>query len=78
MLSLRGPEFEERDGKLPPIRQEEDHLFQRYSKLIVMHQMNIKVLSIRQDYRDRDEYMRAESRMSVTSPERYVWPLHKS
>ena len=29
MLSLRGPEFESGDGRLPPIRQEDDPLFQR-------------------------------------------------
>ena len=57
MLSLRGPEFDDlrsdRDGKLPPIRQDDDHLFQR------------------QEYRDRDhDYMRSESRLSITSPER--------
>ena len=51
MLSLRGPEFDDR--KLPPIRQEEDSLFQR------------------PDYRD-NEYMRADSRLSITSPERCV------
>ena len=55
MLSLRGPEFDDRfaekDGKLPPIRQDEDSLFQR------------------PEYRDT-EYMRSESRASITSPER--------
>ena len=57
MLSLRGPEFDDRlaekDGKLPPIRGEEDSLFQR------------------PEYRD-NEFMRSESRLSITSPERSV------
>ena len=55
MLSLRGPEFDDRfadkDGKLPPIRQEEDSLFQR------------------PDFRD-SEFMRSESRLSIQTPER--------
>ena len=29
MLSLRGPEFESGDGRLPPIRHDDDPLFQR-------------------------------------------------
>ena len=56
MLSLRGPEFEERpserEGRLPPIRQDEaDFLFQR------------------QELRAEQDYMRSDSRMSITSPE---------
>ena len=56
MLSLRGPEFEERterEGRLPPIRPEEaDLLFHRQGDL-------------RGDLGD----IRADSRMSINSPE---------
>ena len=56
MLSLRGPEFEDRtdrEGKLPPIRPEEaDLLFHRQGDL-------------RGDLGD----LRADSRMSINSPE---------
>ena len=56
MLSLRGPEFEERgerEGRLPPIRPEEaDLLFHR------------------QDLRgDQGDFNRTDSRMSINSPE---------
>ena len=57
MLSLRGPEFDERpterEGRLPPIRPEEaDLLFHR------------------QDLRgDQGDFSRADSRMSINSPE---------
>jgi len=54
MLSLRGPEFDDRsdrDGKLPPIKQEDDPFF------------------LRQDYHRENDYMRSESRMSITSPD---------
>ena len=55
MLSLRGPEFEERtdrDGKLPPIRPEEAEL-----------------LFHRQEVRGDLGDSRADSRMSINSPE---------
>ena len=60
MLSLRDPEFEEkmRGDHLPPIHQEQepDMLFQSRT-------------DIRQAQAEQD-YMRSESRLSLTSPER--------
>ena len=59
MLSLRGPEFDDRpprDDRLPPIYQEPEQevLFQS-----------------RTDLKDQEhDIMRAESRLSLTSPER--------
>ena len=76
MLSLRGPEFEdrlgERDGKLPPIRQETDTepFFQRWRYNITLTDYDI-IIPCRQDYRDNDYYMRSESRLSINSPERW-------
>ena len=58
MLSLRGPEFDERpterEGRLPPIRQDEDFLFQR------------------PELRPEQDYMRSDSRISLTSPESHL------
>ena len=69
MLSLRGPEFEEkpsRDDRLPPIYQEPEPemLFQSRTDL--------------QQARAEQDYMRAESRLSLTSPERLVVSLPQS
>ena len=69
MLSLRGPEFEEkpsRDDRLPPIYQEPEPemLFQSRTDL--------------QQARAEQDYMRAESRLSLTSPERLVIYLPQS
>merc|ERR1719468_1065270 len=58
MLSLRGPEFDEkpqREGKLPPIKQEEERLFERSRQ-----RRNSTVYDTEDDFR-------AESRMSLGS-----------
>ena len=56
MLSLRGPEFDERgerEGKLPPIRAEEADL--------LFHRQELRG--------DQGEFSRADSRLSINSPE---------
>ena len=56
MLSLRGPEFDERgerEGRLPPIRPEEADL--------LFHRQEVRG--------DQGEFSRADSRLSITSPD---------
>ena len=62
MLSLRGPEFDEKpqfDDRLPPIHQEPE------PEMLFQSRTDLKQAQSEHDY------MRAESRLSLTSPERF-------
>ena len=63
MLSLRGPEFDDkpiRDDRLPPIHQEPE------PEMLFQSRTDLKQAQSEHDY------MRTESRLSLTSPERLV------
>ena len=69
MLSLRGPEFDDkpiRDDRLPPIHQEPE------PEMLFQSRTDLKQAQSEHDY------MRTESRLSLTSPERLVGYPHNN